>query len=106
MSDVRLLEEEVGVEPLADQAALHVGERGDHRVDGPELGVLAQLVKSQHAPILNGPGLDFLRQLKMNTPLALQLQGREVRLSTTAPVPEIHTSEDEKVLHKLGYAQE
>jgi amino acid transporter len=28
-------------------------------------------------------------------------------LSTTAaPVPEFHTSEDEKVLHKLGYAQE
>ena len=27
-------------------------------------------------------------------------------MSTAAPVPEIHTSEDEKLLHRLGYAQE
>src|ERR1700751_3802029 len=49
---VELLEEELGVEPLAHEASLHVRERGDHRVDGARLDVGPQLVDREHGATL------------------------------------------------------
>ena len=48
VAGVELLEEELRVEALAHQAALHVGERGDDRVDRPRLDVRPQFLDFQH----------------------------------------------------------
>ena len=45
---VKLLEEELGVEPLPHQPALHVGEGSDHRVDGSRLDLRPQFLDRQH----------------------------------------------------------
>ena len=54
---VHLLDEELPVEPLAHQAALHVRERDDHRVDLARRDERPQLLPAQHGAILCGsPG--------------------------------------------------
>ena len=47
-----LLDEELAVQALAQQPALHVGERDDDRVDRARLHVGPQLVEAQHEAIL------------------------------------------------------
>ena len=49
-----LLDEELRVEPLAHEAALHVGERDDHGVDLARRDELPQLLPAQHGAILFG----------------------------------------------------
>ena len=44
-----LLDEELAVEPLSHEPALHVGERDDDRVDRAVLDLGLQLVEAQHA---------------------------------------------------------
>ena len=53
---VHLLEEELRVQPLAHQAALHVREGDDDGVDGAAPDVRPQLLDAQHARILFRPG--------------------------------------------------
>ena len=55
---VHLLEEELGVEALAHQPPLHVGEGDDDGVDRAGLDLCAQLLVAQHRgdPILSGRG--------------------------------------------------
>ena len=53
---VHLLEEELGVQALAHQPSLHVGEGDDDRVDRAGLDLCAQLVVAQHSAILFRPG--------------------------------------------------
>ena len=47
-----LVAEELAVEPLSHEPALHVRERDDDRVDRAGLDLRAQLVKRQHGAIL------------------------------------------------------
>jgi hypothetical protein len=49
---LELLQEELAVEPLSRQAALHVGERDDDSVDRAALDLAAQLVQREHVRIL------------------------------------------------------
>ena len=51
-----LLAEELRVEALSHEPALHVGERDDDRVDRARLDLGSQLVERQHAAILRAPG--------------------------------------------------
>ena len=51
-----LLAEELRVEPLSHEPALHVGERDDDRVDRARLDLGLQLVERQHAAILSPVG--------------------------------------------------
>ena len=48
MAGADLLDEELAVEPLAHQPALHVGEGDDDRVDRARLHVGLQLVEAKH----------------------------------------------------------
>jgi hypothetical protein len=48
MLRLHLLDEELGVQALAEQASLHVGERDDDRVDLPGRHELLQLRERQH----------------------------------------------------------
>ena len=50
-----LVEEVVDLDPLPEQPPLHVGERGDDRVDRPLLRFLAQFVDGKHAGGATGP---------------------------------------------------
>ncbi len=52
---VQFLEEELGVQPLAHQPSLHVGEGRDHRVDRARLDVRPQLLQGQHAATISQP---------------------------------------------------
>ena len=49
---VHLVEEELAVQALPEQPALHVREGDDDRVDRPALHVRPQLLEAQHSPIL------------------------------------------------------
>src|SRR5207248_3533816 len=51
-----LLEEELGLDALAEQAALHVGERGDDGVDRPVLDLGSQLFDGQHSALGGSEG--------------------------------------------------
>ena len=44
-----LVDEELRVQALAEQAALHVGERDDDRVDLTALDLMPEVVEGQHA---------------------------------------------------------
>ena len=55
-----LLDEVLRVDALAEQAALHVGERDDDGVDRPALDVAFQLVERQHRRITEGAGSNRL----------------------------------------------
>ena len=48
MAGADLLDEELAVEPLSHQPALHVGEGDDDRVDRARLHVGLQLVEAKH----------------------------------------------------------
>jgi hypothetical protein len=50
-----VLEEELAVDPLAHEAALHVGEAREDGVDRAALDLVAELVEAQH-PFLAGAG--------------------------------------------------
>ena len=47
-----LLDEELAVEPLPHETALHVGEGDDHGVDRAALDLGLELVEGQHGAIL------------------------------------------------------
>jgi hypothetical protein len=49
-----LADEHLGVEALAHQAAVVIGESGDHGLDLAFLHPGAQLFQRQHAPLLHG----------------------------------------------------
>ena len=94
------------VEPLSHEPALHVGERDDDRVDRARLDLRLQLVEAQHARDPMRPSVDMSRaRVQRNTRLDAAGDPWEGDMST-GPTPGYHTSEDEKILHKLGYAQE
>ena len=97
-------EEELGIEPLAHQPALHVGEARDHGVDRARGDVLPQLLERRHRRrhYTGAEGCNV-----RHIPLASLGPGRTKEgenVSSDAPGVVAH-DDDESTLHKLGYAQ-
>src|SRR5205807_247984 len=67
----RVVEEELRLEPLAHEPALHVGERDDDRVDRAALHVAPQLLDAQHAPILAGCLTSYAIAFNQGGPVAI-----------------------------------
>ena len=101
VAGVELLEEELRVEALPHQAALHVGEGGDDGVDRARLDVRPQFVDFQHEidPIAR---VETVRPKGLASRAASHDQGGW--MSSEAPGTHAH-DDDARMLHKLGYAQ-
>ena len=100
---LELLQEELAVDPLAHQAALHVGERDDDRVDRAALDLAPQLVQGEHVRILYEIPRDLTpaHAGRVNSPF--NLGGR---MSSGPSATDQGLLDDREQLHKLGYAQE
>src|SRR5438874_985159 len=98
-------EEELRVEPLAHEAALQVGEAGDHRVDGARGDVFPQLLERQHPRRHYTGRLGRLQRpahpVSFASHAAIEGGGH---VSSAAPSG-VH-DDDTAHLHRLGYAQE
>ena len=102
------LDEELAVEALAHEPPLHVGERHDDRVDRARLHVGLQLVEAKHEQTLTLVPSGTLTTLVTDARNTRSTRHRRWGglMDTAPPAGSQHHTDDERELHKLGYAQE
>ena len=107
MARADLVDEELAVQPLAQQAALHVGERDHDGVDRTDSTSARSSSKSSTRAILMRVPSDTLTTLlRAARNSADTTPSRGGLMEPAPPAGSYHTDEDERTLHRLGYAQE